>query len=80
MAELKAKEDASRIDIEQRFAKQRQVVNLNQQLKKFQQEHQELERQWTARKEIQQDVKIHQLLHYYPFQRILKFLLFTYSM
>lgn len=62
LAELKAKEDASRIDIEQRFAKQRQVVNLNQQLKKFQQEHQELERQWTARKEIQQDVKTHQLL------------------
>lgn len=50
------------LEIHEKFSKRRQVVGLNKELKKMQQELQELERQWKARSEIQEVAKRHEQL------------------
>jgi ABC-type lipoprotein export system ATPase subunit len=62
LEELDDQERKLKLHIQDAFNNLRKAKNQNKELKRLQQEHQELDRQWKARSEIQEDARRHQLL------------------
>lgn len=60
--DLAGKERKLRLQIQDSFANLRKARTLEKEYKRLQQEHQELDRQWKARSEIQEDARRHQQL------------------
>ena len=60
--ELADREHKLKLQIQESFSNLRKAKTLEKDYKRFQQEHQELDRQWKARSEIQEDAQRHQLL------------------
>lgn len=60
--ELADREHRLNLQIQDAFSNLRKAKTLEKDCKRLQQEHQELDRQWKARSEIQEDAKRHQLL------------------
>jgi len=60
--ELDDQERKLKLQIQDAFNNLRKAKTLNKELKRLQQEQQELDRQWKARSEIQEDARRHQLL------------------
>ncbi len=59
---LAEREHKLKLKIEEAFSSLHRANTLEKDYKRLQQEHQELDRQWKARSEIQEDAKRHQLL------------------
>lgn len=62
LKELADQEHKLKMQIQDAFSNLRKAKTLEKDFKRLQQEHQELERQWKARSEIQEDARRHQLL------------------
>ncbi|SDW36946.1 TrlF family AAA-like ATPase [Nitrosomonas communis] len=62
LAELAGHERKLKLHIQNSFANLRRARTLEKEYKRLQQEHQELDRQWKARSEIQEDAHRHQQL------------------
>jgi len=60
--ELADREHKLKLQIQDAFSNLRKAKTLEKDYKRLQQEHQELDRQWKARSEIQEDARQHQLL------------------
>ncbi|MDN7593850.1 AAA family ATPase [Burkholderia multivorans] len=60
--ELADREHKLKLQIQDAFSNLRKAKTLEKDYKRLQQEHQELDRQWKARSEIQEDARRHQLL------------------
>ncbi|MEN6442048.1 MAG: TrlF family AAA-like ATPase [Syntrophobacter sp.] len=60
--ELAGREHKLKQQIQDAFSNLRKAKTLEKDYKRLQQEHQELDRQWRARSEIQEDARRHQLL------------------
>jgi energy-coupling factor transporter ATP-binding protein EcfA2 len=60
--ELAGREHKLKLQIQDAFSNLRKAKTLEKDYKRLQQEHQELDRQWKARSEIQEDARRHQLL------------------
>ncbi len=60
--ELADQERKLKLQIQDSFANLRKAKTLDKESKRLQQEHQELDRQWKARSEIQEDARRHQQL------------------
>lgn len=60
--ELADREHKLKLQIQDAFSSLRKAKTLEKDYKRHQQEHQELDRQWKARSEIQEDARRHQLL------------------
>ncbi len=60
--ELADRERKLKLQIQDTFSNLRKAKTLDKDYKRLQQEHQELDRQWKARSEIQEDARRHQLL------------------
>lgn len=60
--ELADREHKFKLQIQDAFSNLRKANTLEKDYKRLQQEHQELDRQWKARSEIQEDARRHQLL------------------
>lgn len=60
--ELAGREYKLKLQIQDAFSNLRKAKTLEKDYKRLQQEHQELDRQWKARSEIQEDARRHQLL------------------
>ena len=60
--DLLEQERKLKLQIQDAFTSLRKVKALDKELKRLQQEHQDLERQWKARCEIQEEARSHQLL------------------
>ncbi len=60
--ELADRERKLKLQIQDAFSHLRKAKTLERDYKRLQQEHQELDRQWKARSEIQEDARRHQLL------------------
>ncbi len=60
--ELADRERKLKLQIQDAFSNLRKAKTLEKEYKRLQQEHQELDRQWKARSEIQEDARRHQLL------------------
>lgn len=60
--ELADREHKLKLQIQDVFSNLRKAKTLEKDYKRLQQEHQELDRQWKARSEIQEDARRHQLL------------------
>ena len=60
--ELADREHKLKLQIQNAFSNLRKAKTLEKDYKRLQQEHQELDRQWKARSEIQEDARQHQLL------------------
>ncbi|RIY39878.1 TrlF family AAA-like ATPase [Neopusillimonas maritima] len=60
--ELADREHKLKLQIQDAFSNLRKSKTLEKDYKRLQQEHQELDRQWKARSEIQEDARRHQLL------------------
>ena len=61
--ELADREHKLKLQIQGAFSNLRKIKTLEKDCKRLQQEHQELDRQWKARSEIQEDARRHQLLN-----------------
>lgn len=60
--ELAGREYKLKLQIQDAFSNLRKATTLEMAYRRLQQEHQELDRQWKARSEIQEDARRHQLL------------------
>ena len=60
--ELANQEHKLKLNIQDAFSNLRKANTLERDHRRLQQEHQELDRQWKARSEIQEDARLHQLL------------------
>lgn len=60
--DLADRERKLKLQIQDSFSHLRKAKTIEREYKRLQQEHQELERQWRARSEIQEDARRHQLL------------------
>jgi len=60
--ELADREHKLKLKIQDAFSNLRKAKTLEKDYKRLQQEHQELDRQWKARREIQEEARRHQLL------------------
>jgi len=63
LEELADREHKLKLQIQDAFSNLRKAKILEKDYKRLQQEHQELDRQWKARSEIQEDARRHQLLN-----------------
>lgn len=62
LSELEGQEHKLKLQIQDAFSKVRKAKTFEKDYKRLQQEHQELDRQWKARSEIQEDARQHQIL------------------
>jgi len=62
LSELAGQEHKLKLQIQDAFSKVRKAKTFEKDYKRLQQEHQELDRQWKARSEIQEDARQHQIL------------------